>query len=71
MICLGTKFKVAPSNGLGGDSFTRNVMDGRTHVRADRQTDGQTMVKLWYEINILFFQMKRAGIIRVKCFRAT
>ena len=64
-------FKVATSNGLGGDSFTRNVMDGRTHVRADRQTDGQTMVKLWYEINILFFQMKRAGIIRVKCFRAT
>ena len=26
---LGTKFKVAMSNGLGRDTFTRNVMDGR------------------------------------------
>ena len=31
MTCLGTKFEVAPSNGLGIDLFTRNVMDGRTH----------------------------------------
>ena len=31
MTCLGTKFKVAPSNGLGIDVFTRNMMDGRTH----------------------------------------
>ena len=50
VISLGTKFKVAPSNGLGGDSFTRNVMDGGTHVHADRQTDrrtddGQTLVR--------------------------
>ena len=29
--CLGTKFEVATSNGLGIDVFTRNVMDGRTH----------------------------------------
>ena len=32
-----TKFTVATSNGLGGDTFTRNVTDGRT----DRQTDGR------------------------------
>ena len=31
MTCLGTKFEVAPSNGLGIDVFTRNVMDGRKH----------------------------------------
>ena len=35
-----TKFEVATSNGLGGDTFTRNVTDGRT----DRlMTD-----RLWY-----------------------
>ena len=61
--CLGTKFEVAPSNGLGGDIFTRNVMDGRT--------DRRMMDKLWCEINIPFFLKKRADIIRVKCFRAT
>ena len=27
---LDTKFKLALSNGLGGDTFTRNVADGRT-----------------------------------------
>ena len=36
------KFEVARSNGLGGDTFTRNVMDARTH----RQTnDGPTLVR--------------------------
>ena len=40
---LGTKFKVAVSNGLGRDEFTRNVTDRRT-------TD-----RLWYKINIPFF----------------
>ena len=25
-----TKFEVATNNGLGGDTFTRNVKDGRT-----------------------------------------
>ena len=29
---LGTKFKVAMSNGLGGDAFTINVMDAQTHT---------------------------------------
>ena len=38
---LGTKFKVAMSNGLGGDAFTRNVMDGRTDGRTDAQTTRQ------------------------------
>ena len=31
MTCLGTKFEVAPSNGLGIDVLTRNMMDGHTH----------------------------------------
>ena len=30
MTYLGTKFEVATSNDLGGDTFTRNVTDGRT-----------------------------------------
>ena len=43
---LGTKFKVAMSNGLCGDAFTRNATDGRTHGRTDRQTDdGLTLVR--------------------------
>ena len=47
---LGTKFEVATSNGLG-DTVTRNMMDTRTDVHTDGQTD-----QLWYEINIpLFF----------------
>ena len=37
-----TKFEVATSNGLRGDTFTRNVTDGRTHGRTDRRTDGRT-----------------------------
>ena len=28
-----TKFEVGTSNGLGGDTFTRNVTDGRTTDR--------------------------------------
>ena len=35
-------YLVATSNGLGGDTFTRNVTDGRTHGRTDGQTDGRT-----------------------------
>ena len=41
MTCLEAQFEVAPSNGLCGDIFTRNVMDARTHRRTDRQTDEQ------------------------------
>ena len=33
-----TKFEIATSNGFGGDTFTKNVMDGLT----DRGTDGRT-----------------------------
>ena len=44
---LSTKFEVATSNGLGGDTFTRNVMDGSG--------------RLWYEINIPFF-LKKKGV---------
>ena len=35
-----TKCEVATSNGLGGDTFTRNMMDGHTHGRTD---DGPTL----------------------------
>ena len=53
-----TKFEVATSNGLGGDTFTRNVTDGRTHGQTDeRRTDFDT--KLIYP----FFLKKKAGII--------
>ena len=34
-----TKFEDATSNGLGGDTFTRNVTDGRIHAWTDRRTD--------------------------------
>ena len=41
-----TKFEVATSNGLGGDTFTRNVMDGWTYARMDRRTDdGPTLTQ--------------------------
>ena len=64
-----TKFEVATSNGLGGDTFTRNVTDGCTHGqtdrRTDRRTDGRTDgrrtdfdTKLIYP----FFLKKKAGI---------
>ena len=65
MTYSSTKFEVATSNGLGGDTFTRNVTDGRTHGRTDGQTDGQTDgrrtdfdTKLIYP----FFLKKKAGI---------
>ena len=65
MTYLGTKFKVAMSNGLGGDAFTRNVTDGRTDGRTDgqtdRQTDRRTTDRLWYEINIPFFSKEKSG----------
>ena len=57
-----TKFEVATSNGLGGDTFTRNVTDGRTHGRTDGRTDGRRTdfdTKLIYP----FFLKKKAGII--------
>ena len=41
-----TKFEVATSNGLGGDTFTRNVTDVRTDGRTDVQTDGRTTDRL-------------------------
>ena len=53
MIYLGTKLEVATSNGLGGDTFTRNVTDGRTR--------GRTTDRLWYEIKIPFFSKEKSG----------
>ena len=62
VIYASTKFEVATSNGLGEDTITRNVTDGRT----DRQTDARTD-RLWYEINIPYFSNEKAGIIRSLC----
>ena len=45
VIYASTKFEVATSNGLGGDTITRNVTDGRTD---GRRTDFGT--KLIYPI---------------------
>ena len=63
MTYLGTKFEVAMSNGLGGDTFTRIVKDGRTYSRTHGRTDGRRIdfsVKLIYP----FFLEKKAGIIK-------
>ena len=57
-----TKFEVPTYNGLGGDTFTRNVTDGRTHGRTDGQTDGRRTdfdTKLIYPFSL----KKKAGII--------
>ena len=60
MTYLGTKFEVAKSNGLGGDTFTRKVTDGRTHGWVDGQTDGWTDEgRLWYEINLPYFSKEK------------
>ena len=62
VIYAPTKFEVATSNGLGEDTITRNVTDGRTDRRTDGQTDGRTTDRLWYEINIPYFSYEKAGI---------
>ena len=52
-----TKFEVARSYGLGGDTFARNrCMEGRTTDRP------------WYKINIPFFLKKKAGIITQEAY---
>ena len=53
-----TKFKVATSNGLGGDTFTRNVTDVRTDGQADGRMRTDFDAKLIYPI----FLKKKAGI---------
>ena len=52
---LGTMFKVAMSNGLGGDAFTRNLTDA--------QPDRRKTDRLSYEINIPFFSKEKRDII--------
>ena len=70
VIYAPTKFQVAMSNGLGEDTITRNVTDGRTdrqtHRRTDRQTHGRTTDRLWYEINIPYFSYEKAGIKKLE-----
>ena len=39
MTYLGTKFEVATSNGLGGDTFARNVTDWCTRAHTHGWTD--------------------------------
>ena len=53
VIYASTKIEVAMSNGLGEDTITRNMTDGRTDGRTDQ---------LWYEINIPYFFNEKAGI---------
>ena len=65
VIYAPTKFEVATSNGLGKDTITRNVADGRTDRQTDRRTDGRTTDRLWYEINIPYFSYEKAGITSV------
>ena len=65
--CLGTKFEVAPSYGLGGDIFTRNL---RMDACTDGQTDRRTMDKLCYEINIPFFSKEKSGYNKGKVFQS-
>ena len=58
-----TKFEVATSNGLGGDTFTRNVTDGQTDGGMDGQTGGRRTdfdTKLIYP----FFLKKKASTIK-------
>ena len=52
------QFEVTTSNGLGEDTITRNVTD--RHVYG--QTDGRTMDRFWYEVNITYFSNEKAGI---------
>ena len=55
-----TKFEVATSNGLGGDTFTRNM----THRRTCRHTDGRRTnlgTKLIYP---------KGGITKLKCAKS-
>ena len=66
MTYSATKFEVATSNCLGGDTFTRNVTDAQTD---GRRTDFGT--KLIYP----FFLKKKAGIKiptnkEVSCFKS-
>ena len=65
MTCLGEKFEVARSNGLGGYIFTRNVMDGHTDGWTDRLTED----KLWCEINVPFFSKEKSGYNKGKVFQ--
>ena len=46
VIYAPTKFEVAMSNGLGEDTITRNMTDGRTDGRTEGRTDdGPTLVR--------------------------
>ena len=50
VIYAPTKFEVATSNGLGADTITRNVTDGRTDARTDGRTTDDFGTKLIYPI---------------------
>ena len=64
VIYAPTKFEVSTSNGLGEDTITRNVTDGRT----DRQTHGRRtdFDTKWYETNIPYFSYEKAGITMIQ-----
>ena len=60
-----TKFGVASSNGLGGDTFTRNVTDARTARRTDgRRTDFDTKINTCIPF---FFSKEKSGYNNEPC----
>ena len=67
MTYSATKFEVAMSNRLGGDTFTKKV---RTYGGTDVWTDGQTLTtdRLWYAINIHFFSKEKSGYNNIVFF---
>ena len=61
MTYSGTKFKISTSNGLGGDTFTRNVEDAQMDGQIDRRlTDVGTML-------IYPFFLKKKSILTFIC----
>ena len=53
-----TKFEVATPNGLGEDTFTRNVTDGCTDGQTDERTDeGLTLTRNLYTL----FSKEKSG----------
>ena len=64
MTCIGTKFEVVPSTGLGGNIFTRNVLNKRTHAQTDRRCTnlGTKLVTL--------FTKEKSGYNKGKVFQS-
>ena len=60
-----TKFEVATSNCLGGDTFTRNLTDAHPHGRTSAWTHGRTegrRTDFGTKLIYTFFLKEKAGI---------